>query len=253
MKLEYVGKSHLLAEAKLWNVEAIHVTVTGNKRKFTERELELGGRSLAFRHVDINHDMNQILPHVERGDQFLNSTLSMKYAPEKKAVVGQMQIIDERVNHMIETGEIDRVSIEQIPLGGETCNKLWCEQHDVAFVGLGLLTKGTPPGDPRAGILREAIEMRMEKISNLIVSNAQRKCQECTDFAACHKCAHKEQDDQCVERWIKELSEEHPEWPRDQVVAVAFDKCRKSESIPIREAKQLYKKCCDIYDRIYHK
>lgn len=34
--------------------------------------------------------------------------------------------------------------------------------------------------------------------------------------------------DDCVSHWIKELSKAHPEWKRDQVVAVALKKCGES-------------------------
>lgn len=36
------------------------------------------------------------------------------------------------------------------------------------------------------------------------------------------------QTNECVQKWIKELSREHPDWPQDQIVAVAFSKCRES-------------------------
>lgn len=39
------------------------------------------------------------------------------------------------------------------------------------------------------------------------------------------------QSDECVERWIKELSDAHPEWERDQIIAVSFEKCRRGDGI----------------------
>jgi len=35
---------------------------------------------------------------------------------------------------------------------------------------------------------------------------------------------------ECVSKWISELSHAHPDWPRDQVIAVAFAKCRRGDS-----------------------
>lgn len=37
-------------------------------------------------------------------------------------------------------------------------------------------------------------------------------------------------DSECVSKWIKELKREHPDWKQDQVVAVAYAKCRKGDS-----------------------
>lgn len=37
------------------------------------------------------------------------------------------------------------------------------------------------------------------------------------------------QDNECVAKWIKELSAAHPDWEHDQVVAVAFSKCREGK------------------------
>jgi len=35
-------------------------------------------------------------------------------------------------------------------------------------------------------------------------------------------------DDECVQKWIKEISDSHPDWENDQVVAVAYSKCYDS-------------------------
>ena len=35
--------------------------------------------------------------------------------------------------------------------------------------------------------------------------------------------------DSCVSKWISELSDAHPEWKQDQVIAVAYAKCRRGE------------------------
>lgn len=38
--------------------------------------------------------------------------------------------------------------------------------------------------------------------------------------------------DDCASAWIPELTQEHPEWSEDQVVAVAYEKCRNGEAPP---------------------
>ena len=61
------------ADFKVWNVRALSVTITGNKREYTREELQLGARSLSFRPLNINHDQSQILPYPQ------NQTLEMEF------------------------------------------------------------------------------------------------------------------------------------------------------------------------------
>ena len=53
VRFEYSGEDSEYDNAKIWKVEAIHVTTTRNKRKFTEAELRTAGRSLSFRPLNI--------------------------------------------------------------------------------------------------------------------------------------------------------------------------------------------------------
>ena len=49
------------------------------------------------------------------------------------------------------------------------------------------------------------------------------------------------QTNECVSKWISELSDSHPEWSRDQIIAVAFEKCRsgaKTESLKTKASKK---------------
>lgn len=171
---EYLGEDQTFDGAKVWKVEAIHVTTTRNKRKFTQAELEASGRSLSFRPLNINHDQNQGLSFPE------NATLAMNFNPASMSVEGSFRVVDPAINAMIETGRIKQVSIEQIPTAGESCNAILCEQHGVAFIGMALLESDVMPGDPMANI----------KLESLLVSDAQRECHDCTDNIPCEKCAH---------------------------------------------------------------
>ena len=225
VKLEYLGEDRLFPGAKRWKVEAIHVITTRNKRKFTLEEMRIAGRSLSFRPLDINHDHNRVLPYPE------NCTEACHFNEAKMAIDAKFRVLDPAVNAMIETGRIHAVSIEQIPTLGESCNEISCEQHGVAFIGMALLESHVPPGDPNATGISRAESAPMEKLSDLLVSDDQRTCKECTDFEACHTCKHTtEAGDDCMSKHVKEIKASHPDWERDQVIAVALSKCGLSKN-----------------------
>jgi len=227
VKFEYLGEDQDFPDAKTWKVEAIHVMTTRNKRKFTREELAMAGRSLAFRPLNINHDTSRALPFPE------NATLDMDFDPTMMAVVGRFRVLDPTVNAMIETARITKVSIEQIPTKGETCNQILCEQHGVAFIGLALLENDVEPGDNHADI-HKSESVKILSLSEMVVSNDQRVCLECSDFVPCHSCQHKvEAGDDCMSDKIREVKAAHPDMDRDQVIAIALSKCglsRNSES-----------------------
>lgn len=223
VNLEYLGEDRLFPGAKRWKVEAIHVCTTRNQRKFTLKEQRIAARSLSFRHLNLNHDSkNKLLSFPE------NCTEGCHFNEARKAVDTVFRVSDPAVNAMIETGRIHAVSIEQIPTLGETCNEIACEQHGVAYIGMALLEKGVVPGDRDAtGIVRvESLEEGTEvKIEDLMVSDDQRTCEECTDFEACHTCKHKTaKGEAAIAEQIKKIVEAHPEWKRDQVIAEALEK-----------------------------
>ncbi len=218
-----MGEDGDFPDAKIYKVEAIHVTTTRNRRKFTQAELEAAGRSLSFRPLNINHDANRQLPFPE------NATMFMEFDEANMAVVGQFRVQDPAIIAMIETDRINQVSIEQIPTKGERCDEIICEQHGVAFIGMALLESDIVPGDNRANIKKESYTFT---ISDLVVSNAQRTCLECTDFEACHTCKHKvEAGDDCMSGHMKEIKSAHPDMDRDQVIAIALSKCGMTESV----------------------
>jgi len=144
-------------EGKIWHIEAIHVTTTRNQRKYTQNELQAAARSLSFRPLNINHDDSQMLPYPE------NETLEMDFDANKNAVSGRMRVNSSEINRMIEQGLINKLSVEQIPIKGETCGcslveGCACEQHGITFVGLALLTADKQPGDPMTEIRSESAE-----------------------------------------------------------------------------------------------
>jgi len=223
--LEYLGEDKDFEGAKTYKVEAIHVTTTRNMRKFTQTELEKAGTSLSFRSLNINHDENRQLPFPE------NATLGMEFDNSRMAVVGRFRVMDPAVNAMIETERITKVSIEQIPTKGESCNEVVCEQHGVAFIGMALLENDILPGDENANISKESFSPHFQTISSLLISDGQRTCKECTDFEPCHTCKHKtEQGDDCMSDHITEIKKAHPDMDRDQVIAIALSKCNLNEN-----------------------
>jgi hypothetical protein len=114
-----------------------------------------------------------------------------------------------------------------MPTRGETCDIVSCEQHGVAFIGLALLEKGVMPGDPNTKIHLESF--RGETITSLLVSTAQRECENCTDFTPCTKCEHKINREDCMADAIKEIKSTHPDWEQKRIIAVALSKCGKSK------------------------
>lgn len=142
-------------EGKIWRISALHVTTTRNNRKYTKGELEVAARSLSFRPLNINHDDATMLPYPE------NETLETDFDPTRNAVVGRMRINSSQINHDIQTGKINKLSVEQIPIKGESCGcnlieGCACEQHGITFVGLALLTSDKVPGDSMTEIKAES-------------------------------------------------------------------------------------------------
>ncbi len=231
LKVEYLGEDQEYPGSKLWKVEAIHVTTTRNKRKYTESELREGGRSLSFRPLNINHDQRQQLPFPE------NATMFMEYDSASKSVKGKFRVTDMRINQMIENHRINQVSIEQLPTKGETCNEVSCEQHGVAFIGMALLESDILPGDKNADIMRESYRVE-SLIAELIVSDGQRMCKECTDSVKCHKCTHLKEAEDCVEACLRAKKTVGKKID-DQAIAICMSECGKSNK---EETWRIFKK-----------
>lgn len=232
LKLEYLGEDGFPG-AKIWGVEAIHVTTTRNRRRYTEKELVAAGRSLSFRPLNINHDPRRALPFPE------NSTLFMEFDKKSMSVKGRFRVIDRRINEQIEKGDINAVSIEQFPTGGETCNQVACEQHGIAFTGMALVEANVLPGDEKAINIKRS---ETYTISDLKISDEQRTCKECTDFEMCHTCKHSEAD--CMEKCLTAKKAKGVKID-DQAIAICLSECGKSDK---KEAWKAYKKAESFKD-----
>jgi hypothetical protein len=227
LKLEYLGEDREFAGSKKWSVEAIHVTTTRNKRRYTESELIAAARSLSFRPININHDPNQTLPFPE------NCTLFMDFDSTSKSVKGEFRITDNHTNTMIEANQINKVSIEQLPTNGETCNEISCEQHGVAFIGMALLESDMIPGDENANIRKESYTL-----NDLYITDGQRTCTECTDFEMCNSCKHNTENDKCVKDCLS-AKKAKGITINDQVIATCISECGKTNK---KEVWTIYKK-----------
>lgn len=130
--------------AKIWKVRALHVGTTGNKTRFTEDELRLAARSLAWRPVNINHAgliKHEKARHLPFPD---NAVISAEY--EDGTVEALVLISEPEVNRMIESGEINKASVEWVARRIDQVDGI--EPHGLVFTGLALLTKDVQPGDP---------------------------------------------------------------------------------------------------------
>ena len=155
-KFELLSNSE---SGNIWNVRAISATTTLNNREYTREELQLGARSLAFRPLNINHDHAQTLPYPE------NQTLEMNYDINSDAVIGKIQVVDPTINQLIQTGKINKLSIEQIATEGESCSKDVCVQKGVTFTALALLTSDVQAGDPSTSISKaESLQVEVKFI-----------------------------------------------------------------------------------------
>jgi hypothetical protein len=159
-------KFELLADSngvKTWKVEAIHATITGNRRRYLEAELAKAAETLSNKPLNINHDPRRQLPYPE------NRTLDMRYSPEKKAIVGTFQVADPNINLLIEKGMIAKVSIEQTP-EDEKCDMTACTQIGMKFKAMALLESflGVQPGDPNADIITESLKCEEVLLSDLV-------------------------------------------------------------------------------------
>lgn len=132
--------------SKVYDVEAIHVTVSGNGRLYTKAELEEATLTLAYRPLDINHDSSRIL------DYPANTTLATSFVGN--GIKTRIRVVDASIIGKIESGIIKHVSVSQV--SNETCADSTCStklQYGMAFTRLALLENASP-GDPNARIIK---------------------------------------------------------------------------------------------------
>lgn len=244
MKFEFVGVDPNYPDSKIYDVEAIHVTTSGNGRKYTKDELKDATLSLAFRPLDINHDDSKILPYPD------NQTLMAHFDETTNGIKTRIRVVDQSIIKKIEKGRIKAVSVSQV--SNEMCADSMCStklQYGMAFTRLALL-EGTTPGDSGARIIK------MESISDILKCDAGCKCSKCENYH-CPECdkefdseeekkkhmmeAHKkeEAEDDCVSNCLKAKADKGIEID-DQAKAICISECKKDEnnSINAKESKE---------------
>ena len=128
----------LAGGAKLYRVRAIHVTMTGNRRRYTLEELRLAGRSLTERPININHKFR--LPYPE------NRTLDSEFNEGERWVETITQVSDPMLNKLIAERKVRHVSIDGRARDHREVDGI--EPIGVAFTGLAFVTDSEIPGDP---------------------------------------------------------------------------------------------------------
>jgi len=152
---EYIRFLAQTEAGSIYRTRAVHVTDLGapdstktrNGVEFTEEELKAAARSLAYRPLDLNHE----LPFLEFPQ---NRVIDAEY--EEATVEALVAVRDPAIMSMIESKKITAVSVEaqfrwaDVVCDDESC---WLRPVGIVFTGLGLLTPGVLPGDPLASIV----------------------------------------------------------------------------------------------------
>ena len=131
-----------------YEVLANHADIKNrNGRIYTDEQLRMAASSLSERPLNINHDEKQTLPFPE------NQVLVARYEDGKVECI--IQVADRKTNQMIQSGQINSVSIEGMYLDGSRNTSNTEYPTSLHFQALALLTIDDIPGDPNARILRE--------------------------------------------------------------------------------------------------
>ncbi|MHB8603530.1 MAG: hypothetical protein ACYC9R_12925 [Nitrosotalea sp.] len=126
-----------------------------NHRIYTSDELSRAASSLSERPLNINHEPKRTLSFPE------NQVIAARF--ESGHVECIIQVADQKVNGMIQSGEISTVSIEGIYLDGSKNTHETEYPSSLHFQALALLTKDDTPGDPNAQILKESLDSGKQK------------------------------------------------------------------------------------------
>ncbi|MDG6995192.1 MAG: hypothetical protein JRN52_04640 [Nitrososphaerota archaeon] len=130
-----------------YEVLANHADIKNrNGRIYTDEQLRMAAASLSERPLNINHDERRTLPFPE------NQVLVARYEDGRVECI--IQVADRKANQMIQSGEINSVSIEGVYLDGSRNTPGTEYPTSLHFQALALLNDDLP-GDPDARILRE--------------------------------------------------------------------------------------------------
>lgn len=120
-----------------------------NNRVYTTEELNRAASSLSERPLNINHDPAKQLDFPE------NQVMVARF--EEGHVECIIQIADKKIQKMIESCELNAVSIEGMYLDGSKNTNEIEYPSSLHFQALALLTRDDTPGDPFTRILKESL------------------------------------------------------------------------------------------------
>jgi len=171
---------------------------------------ELPGTPLVLQE-DLQHPKFSVQEMFDRGTIF-----DYDIDEENHQIIVYVRITDLKIVERIKSGELQYVSPAVIPRGSETLRKV---------NGIDILDRTLPlhlaiVGDPAYG-------KDKAKISHMCSGDGE-ACYDRLKMMTATRQIFAAADD-CVSRKIKILSDEHPEWKHDQVVAVAFSYCREKK------------------------
>lgn len=118
-----------------------------NRRVYTKKQHEVAAASLSERPLNINHEKNRTLKFPE------NQVVAARY--EDGHVECLIQVADPETNRMIESGEINHVSVEGVYL--DESNNTGDTEYPTSlhYRALALLTRDDEPGDPETRIFKD--------------------------------------------------------------------------------------------------
>ena len=173
-----------------------------------EDAVELPGTPLVLQE-DLEHPKFSVQEMFDRGTIF-----DYDIDEENHQIIVYVRITDLSIVERIKSGELQYVSPAVIPRGSET-------MHNEN--GIDVLDRTLPL---HLAIVRDpAYGKDVAKMTH-ICSGDGKACYDRLKMMTAAKQIT-DQSDECVERKIKILADEHKNWSHDQVVAVAFSMCRK--------------------------
>jgi hypothetical protein len=124
---------------KFYYIKAIHPTISGNYRNYTQDELTRFARTLIGKYGDINHG-----PHLQD-----TTIVDAEYSNREKAVELIVYSQNPELNQLYQTRQIIGASIEADPRFSEPSqNGLMTTPKGMIGKGIAFVTSGEMPGDP---------------------------------------------------------------------------------------------------------
>ena len=160
-------------------------------------------------------------------------SVTFHYNPDLETVYYDGFITDEsaanlaRNKTLFTSIEADPTSMREICNGPDDCFSM-----PFGLIPVGLALTETP-GVPETSVnVIESIIKECARDRELGKKYGKEKVKDCIDTVdvLTQRCLPEQKGDDCVQRWISKLSDEEPDIPDDQRVAIAFSKCGLSRN-----------------------